>query len=456
MSATMEWAVGPSGDKINATAFVGIAPRLREQVTCLCCEEVVTPKAGDEKTPHYAHRPGSSCALTNPETAAHFNAKMHVAAMLGACSVVRVLGRCPGGHSHALEWDLPYGHSVEVERAVGSRRPDVLVTVDGAPWLAVEVLHTHAVDDEKASDLDATVVDWFEVRALDALAWNGASRLATTRVCATAQALASWQCKHCVTEENAARRVREAIQRGREAEQRAREEAQASVDAARQARAQQADAEAYEARCAEADVRAAASQAYRAQARGGWDQALAWINADILRAREEEAREWEKKAEGRLAWNVKRLADEAGETHKILQRLSRHIPWHIAVGCATRKTGQSVGCIWSMVDGRTPYFVTVEETTPHLAPWYAIDFALTMVAEKGARPVVLHTTQPEPCVANVSTSPWATIEVVNRVRRAVAETDSLIVWTKPEDPDLGQWMRKARDRARAKLREVAP
>jgi len=367
-----------------------------------------------------------------------------------------VLGRCPGGHSHALEWDLPYGHSVEVERAVGSRRPDVLVTVDGAPWLAVEVLHTHAVDDEKASDLDATVVDWFEVRALDALAWNGASRLATTRVCATAQALASWQCKQCVTEENAARRVREAIQRGREIEQRAREEAQASVDAARQARAQQADAEAYEARCAEADVRAAASQAYRAQARGGWDQALAWLNADILRAREEEAREWEKKAEGRLAWNVKRLADEAGETHKILQRLSRHIPWHIAVGCATRKTGQSVGCIWSMVDGRTPYFVTVEETTPHLAPWYAIDFALTMVAEKGARPVVLHTTQPEPCVANVSTSPWATIEVVNRVRRAVAETDSLIVWTKPEDPDLGQWMRKARDRARAKLREVSP
>jgi len=130
MSATMEWAVGQNGDRINATAFVGVALRRREQVTCLCCEEVVTPKAGDEKTPHFAHRPGSSCALTNPETAAHFNAKMHVASVLGACSVVRVLGRCPGGHSHALEWDLPYGHSVEVERAVGSRRPDVLVSVD--------------------------------------------------------------------------------------------------------------------------------------------------------------------------------------------------------------------------------------------------------------------------------------------------------------------------------------
>ena len=456
MSVMMEWAIGPDGEKVRASTFVGIAPRLRPRVVCLCCDEVVTPKAGTEVTPHFAHRAGSACALTNPETAAHFNAKMHMAAMLSACSVVRVLGRCPRGHSHALEWDLPVGRSVEVERAVGSRRPDVLVTVGGAPCLAVEVLHTHAVDDEKAADLDATVVDWFEVRAVDALAWNGASRLATTRVCATARALASWQCKHCVTAEIAARRVREAIQRGREIEQRAHEEAQASVDAARQARAQEAEAEAYEARCVEADTRAAASMVYRAQSSGGWDRALAWLNADIRRAREEAAREWEKKAEGRMPWNVKRLADEAGETHKILQRLSRNIPWHIAVGCATRKTGQGVGCIWSMADGRDPHFVSVEETTPHLAPWHAIDFALTMVAQKGARSVVLHTTQPEPCTANVSTSQWATIEVVNRVRRAVAETDSLIVWTKPEDPALGQWMRKARDRARAKLREVAP
>lgn len=199
MSATMEWAVSADGQRVNAASFVGIAPRLRGVVTCLCCEEPVTPKAGASGlvVPHFAHRAGSSCALTNPETAAHFNAKMRAAEMIHARRGVRVIGRCPVGHPHLIAWDLPEAATVDVERAVGSRRPDVLVSLNGAPWLAVEVLHTHAVDAEKAADLNGSGVPWFEVRSADVLAWDGAEALRPTRLDAGSDASAAEHCVRC-------------------------------------------------------------------------------------------------------------------------------------------------------------------------------------------------------------------------------------------------------------------
>lgn len=394
MSATMEWAIGPDGQKINAATFVGIAPRLRPRVTCLCCEEVVTPKAGTEVTPHFAHRAGSACALTNPETAAHFNAKMHVAAMLSACSVVRVLGRCPDGHSHLMEWDLPDGHSAEVERSVGSRRPDVLVTVDGAPWLAVEVLHTHAVDDEKAADLNASVGAWFEVRATDALAWDGKLALTPTRVCAEAKALAARECAWCARAQR---------------EQKARAEAAAA----------QAEAIAQKAR-----------------------DALAWLNAEIAQSREEE----------RWATSVRlRTARERRRKELIL---ASPPSWNIAVGVAVNgHRGRAVVAVLSMSRGKQPHVCEIEEATTGSAAWHAVDHALSLVVPTG-RAVVIHTTFDSLDRANYAPTPWESDEIKRRVNYALRATKSVVVCTKYDHPTMGQWMHAASRAARSHLDEL--
>jgi len=391
MSATMEWAVGQNGDRINATAFVGVALRRREQVTCLRCEEVVTPKAGDEKTPHYAHRRGSSCALTNPETAAHFNAKMHVAAMLNGRRGVQVIGRCPDGHPHLMEWDLPDGARAEVERSIGSRRPDVLVSVDGAPWLAVEVLHTHAVDDEKASDLDATVGAWFEVRAADALAWDGAEALRPTRLCAEARALAARACGWCAKAQR---------------EEKAR---------------------------AEAAAKQAETVAQRAR------DALAWLNAEIARSREEE--QWATSARLRTARERRRK--------EII--LASPPSWNIAVGVAVNgHRGRAVVAVLSMAPGKRPHVCEVEEATTGGAAWHAIDHALSLVVPTG-RAVVIHTTFDTLDRANFSPSPWESDEIKTRVNHALRDTKSVVVCTKYDHPTMGQWMHAASRAARAHL-----
>jgi len=394
MSATMEWAVGVGGQKINATAFVGVALRRREQVTCLCCEEVVTPKAGDEKTPHYAHRPGSACALTNPETAAHFNAKMHVAAMLNGRRGVQVIGRCPDGHPHLMEWDLPEGAHAEVERAVESRRPDVLVLVDGAPWLAVEVLHTHAVDDEKAGDLDATVGAWLEVRAADALAWDGAEALRPTRLCAEARALAARDCGWC------AKAQREEMAR------------------------------------AEAAARQAESVAQRAR------DALAWLNAEIAQSREEE--QW------RASYRT-RMARERRRKELIL---ASPPSWNIAVGVAVNgHRGRAVVAVLSMSPGKRPHVCEVEEATTGSAAWHALDHALSLVVPTG-RAVILHTTFDALDRANFAPSPWQGDEMHRRVSNGLRITKSVVVCTKYDHPEMGQWMRAVRDAARRHLDEL--
>lgn len=394
MSVMMEWAIGPDGEKVRASTFVGIAPRLRPRVVCLCCDEVVTPKAGTEVTPHFAHRAGSACALTNPETAAHFNAKMHVAAMLSACSVVRVLGRCPDGHSRTMEWDLPDGHRAEVERAVGSRRPDVLVTVDGAPWLAVEVLHTHAVDDEKAADLNASVGAWFEVRATDALAWDGKATLIPTRVCAEAKALAARECAWCARAQR---------------EQKARAEAAAA----------QAEAIAQRAR-----------------------DALAWLNAEIAQSREEEQ------------WATSARLRNARERRRVDLILASPPSWNIAVGVAVNgHRGRAVVAVLSMSRGKRPHVCEIEEATTGSAAWHAVDHALSLVVPTG-RAVVIHTTFDSLDRANYVPSPWESDEIKRRVNCALRDTKSVVVCTKYDHPTMGQWMHAASRAARLRLDEL--
>lgn len=180
MPASLEWGVGPTGALVFASSMVGVDPRDRPRVTCPECDDVVTFKAGDRGlvTPHVAHRSGSACAATNPETAAHFNAKMLLARVLGPRGTLRLRVRCDFGHTVEADWCAPAWQRAEAEFRVDTRRPDVAVFGEGDAVVgAVEVLHTHRVDRRKASDYAASGVPWVEFRAEHVLAWDGKGAL---------------------------------------------------------------------------------------------------------------------------------------------------------------------------------------------------------------------------------------------------------------------------------------
>jgi len=189
----LAWAL-VDRQRVSASSMVGIDPEKRPAAVCPCCSEAVTWKAGTVVTPHVAHRPGSSCAATNPETAAHWNAKHRLAERLNAgepltfdvpCEKCKWRRRATislaeiGGRSrlprlwsfHDSAWSLffhaPNQVRAEVERAVGNRRVDVALVCCDRVIAAIEIKHSHAVDEQKRRDLAEHRVPWVEVSTRD-------------------------------------------------------------------------------------------------------------------------------------------------------------------------------------------------------------------------------------------------------------------------------------------------
>ena len=145
--------------------------RSRAPFTCPGCGDEVVARLGAQRARHFAHRPGSACPLTAPETALHFNAKQRLLALAGeafsGARPVTLLTRCAGCRRPAPRPLAPFGDAALAEGAVGALRADVLVTRDGAPALALEVLVTHAVDGAKEAALAACGVPAVEIDARD-------------------------------------------------------------------------------------------------------------------------------------------------------------------------------------------------------------------------------------------------------------------------------------------------
>ena len=187
----------------------GAPSTTRRQARCPGCREPVILKLGKVLIAHAAHRPHSTCALRSGEGALHFNTKHAICEALkratdrqlymalpcaGAMSPALGLderhyprdadpSRCLAWVRHPLiaNWD-----HAEVEVVTPSRRVDVGLFRAGALIGAVEVRVSHAVDDEKATDLALGAVPWIEVDALqppfiDAVPWTTHLPLQATR-----------------------------------------------------------------------------------------------------------------------------------------------------------------------------------------------------------------------------------------------------------------------------------
>ncbi len=141
----------------------------RAPFTCVACGERLVARLGERRARHFAHLPGAVCALTNPETLLHFEAKERLLflcteALAGRLSVV-LLARCPGCRGPSPLALCAQGDSASAEGGVGALRADVLVTREGVPSLALEVRVTHAVGAEKEAALRARGLVTLEIDA---------------------------------------------------------------------------------------------------------------------------------------------------------------------------------------------------------------------------------------------------------------------------------------------------
>ena len=166
-------------DREGARVQVGdLDPRRRGDrapFTCPGCADVLVPHLGRVRARHFAHRPGSTCPLTSPETALHQNAKERLAWLFGEAFAGRrrvVLStRCTTCRRPAPVDVAAAGDGAVLEGLVGTRRADVLVTRGGRPALAVEVRVAHAIEPAKEEALASLGVPVAEVDG--AADWEG-------------------------------------------------------------------------------------------------------------------------------------------------------------------------------------------------------------------------------------------------------------------------------------------
>lgn len=154
------WALDEAGDVVNVSAAVK-----GDRYICPQCSTPLVFRCGKIKQRHFAHPPTSNCTGESIE---------HWAAKHALVNVIK-------GEPHSIflnpacvdcEDPLPLTEDatharLEVTLPTG-RRVDVMVYGPGdKPLFAVEVLHTHRVDEDKARDM---TVAWIEVEAKDVLA----------------------------------------------------------------------------------------------------------------------------------------------------------------------------------------------------------------------------------------------------------------------------------------------
>src|SRR5512135_3483124 len=159
MAATavkLPWARDRDGRRVSAASLDPRRRGERAPFTCPACGEEVLARLGPVRARHFAHRPGSRCPLTAPETALHLEAKLRLLelcreAFAGRRRVTLDL-RCPTCRRPDPRDLASLGDGAIAEGAAagpageGALRADVLVTRGGAPALCLEVRVAHPLE----------------------------------------------------------------------------------------------------------------------------------------------------------------------------------------------------------------------------------------------------------------------------------------------------------------------
>lgn len=154
----------------------------RPLYACPACGEKVRPRVGRKRRPHFAHVARDDCWALTEEGRLHLEAKYHIARELrlldptgrgelglavrcgedgSRLAATPDLFRCPATDRHRFgDWVEVL---VEKRDSLTNRRPDIkLVDADGDTVLAIEIVHTNDVDEEKAAEWFSAGVPWVE------------------------------------------------------------------------------------------------------------------------------------------------------------------------------------------------------------------------------------------------------------------------------------------------------
>src|SRR5512147_2492789 len=165
----LAWARDRDGHRGAAASLDPRRRRERAPFACPSCGEEVLARLGPVRARHFAHRPGSRCPLTAPETALHLEAKLRLLDLcresFGGRRRVTLDLRCPACRRPDPRDLASLGDGAVAEGAAGMARAggpralgdarvpgqaagvraDVLVTRGGAPALCLEVRVAHAL-----------------------------------------------------------------------------------------------------------------------------------------------------------------------------------------------------------------------------------------------------------------------------------------------------------------------
>lgn len=193
------------GQLKDVAEFAELSPRQRPPATCPNCCRPVVMKLGSKRAYHCAHSLSDDCVLQRGETALHFNTKMHFYHQLLNAKALMVTEKCIGtstggecARTHFRVW-LEGWDAVEVEHALDTRRPDIVLLKGGQAIGAVEIFVTHQVSAEKAADLRSLKIPWIEVKASPAFYEQGWTAEQPLMIHKT-EPESNWRCDGCLFE----------------------------------------------------------------------------------------------------------------------------------------------------------------------------------------------------------------------------------------------------------------
>jgi len=165
-----------NGKPVAAATMRRVALAARPPMQCPFCDECCIWVAGLVVTPHIRHQNESECSAEGwRESNEHLNGKQRILKVLRQQHRIDLLMGC-ARHTEAFDqWVVPSWVIADDEvRHSSGRVPDVaLINDQGEIVAAIEVYHSHRVDDAKAASYAQSGIPWIEVTAEIANAWSG-------------------------------------------------------------------------------------------------------------------------------------------------------------------------------------------------------------------------------------------------------------------------------------------
>jgi hypothetical protein len=164
-----QWVI-VNGQIHRVSDFSHLPPVFRPEAICPLCMNPVILKLGSERVHHYAHRPDTVCAATQPETALHLNTKFYIYQQLLNGSKLYLEQRCSNGCgiSRNVSWVEDW-ERVKIESEIGLFRPDITIVVSNETTKAIEVVVTHHVEDNTEAFYKTSSIGWIEVEACESI-----------------------------------------------------------------------------------------------------------------------------------------------------------------------------------------------------------------------------------------------------------------------------------------------